>query len=104
TELIRSTVYVLKTYYRGPTHTNHASIVDLSEGGEAKNIDIKLERRAVTFTVTGRVVDADSGQPLPGVQYSFGLIQKSQNESYVEGSTSPGTPTKTKGQSRMEAL
>jgi len=102
--VLRSTGYYPKTYYRDTTDANHASIVDLSEGGEAKNIDIKLDRRAVTFTVTGRVVDADSGQPLPGVQYSFGLIQKSQNESYVEGSTSPGTPTNTQGQFRLEGL
>ena len=58
----------------------------------------------MTFTVTGRIVDAETGQPLPDVQYSFGVIQKSRNESYVEGSASPGTPTNAQGQFRLEGL
>ena len=102
--VLRYTGYYPKTYYPDTTDANHASIVDLSEGGEAKNIDIKLGRRAVTFTVTGRIVDAETGQPLPDVQYSFGVIQKSRNESYVEGSASPGTPTNAQGQFRLEGL
>jgi len=102
--VLRYTGYYPKTYYPDTTDLNNASVVDLSEGGEAKNIDIKLGRRAATFTVTGRIVDADTGQPLPGVQYSFGIIQKSQNESYVEGSASPGTPTNAQGQFRLEGL
>ena len=96
--------YYRKTYYTDVTDINKASIVNVSEGGEAKNIDVKLGSRTTTFTATGRIIDADTGQPLPGVQYSFGLIKGNQNELYVEGSSSPGTPTNAQGEFRLEGL
>jgi hypothetical protein len=48
-----------------------ATIVEVSEGSEAKNVDITLGRALQTFAVTGRVVNGESGLPMPNIR--FGL-------------------------------
>src|SRR5713226_5274877 len=101
---LRSSGYYQKTYYPTATDPAQASIVDLSEGGEAKNIDITLGRRAATYTASGRIVDADNGRPLPGIQFAFGPLQKNQSQSYVAGMMSPGTSTNSQGEFRLEGL
>src|SRR5437764_1419767 len=76
---LRGSGYYPKTYFGNTAEAAKASIVDLNEGGEAKNIDITVGTRARTYTVTGRIIDADTNQPLPGVDFSFGALQQNQN-------------------------
>ena len=101
---LRASGYYQKTYYPDATDAVKASVVDLSEGGEAKDIDIKLGRRSVTYTVSGRIVDADTGKPLPGISFAFGVLQKNQNQNYIAGTMSPGTPTNSQGEFRLEGV
>lgn len=96
--------YYPKTYYGNTAEATKASIVDLNEGAEAKNIDITVGGRSRTFTVTGRIVDADTNQPLPGVDYSFGALQTNQSQTYISGTYSPNTPTNSQGQFRLEGV
>jgi len=101
---LRAAGYYQKTYYPDATDPVKASVVDLSEAGEAKDIDITLGRRSVTYTVSGRVVDADTGKPLPGISFGFGVLQKNQSQSYIAGTSSPGTPTNSQGEFRLEGV
>jgi hypothetical protein len=94
--------YYEETFYPDATDPAKAAIVDLNEGGEAKNIDIKLGRRASAYTVTGRILDSDTGEPLPGVRFGFGVVQKNQN--YISSSSSPGAPTNSQGEFRLEGV
>ena len=101
---LRAAGYYQKTYYPDTTDPAKASVVDLSEGGEAKDIDISLGRRSVTYTVSGRIVDADTGKPLPGITFGFGVLQKNQSQNYIAGTSSPGTPTNSQGEFRLEGI
>lgn len=101
---LRASGYYPKTYYPDASEIAKAAIVDLGEGGETKNIDIKLGRRSSTYSVSGRIIEADTGKPLPNVFFSFGVIQQSQNESYVSGTSGPSNPTNSQGEFRMEGL
>ncbi len=101
---LRSSGYYQRTYYPDATDAAKAAIVDLSEGAETKNIDISLGRRAQTYAVSGRIVDADTGKPLPGVSFAFGVIQKNQNQKYIAGTSSPGTPTNSLGEFRLDGV
>jgi len=101
---LRGSGYYPKTYYGNTAEAAKASIVDLNEGAEAKNIDITVGGRSRTYTVTGRIVDADTNQPLPGVDYSFGALQTNQNQTYLNGTYSPNTPTNSKGEFRLEGV
>ncbi|HEU4769846.1 MAG TPA: hypothetical protein VFS77_20945 [Pyrinomonadaceae bacterium] len=59
-----------RTFYPSTTDPANATLVEVTEGGEAKNVDIILRRRLVSYTVTGRVVD-ESGKPRGNVRYSL---------------------------------
>ncbi|MGZ8847525.1 MAG: MSCRAMM family protein, partial [Pyrinomonadaceae bacterium] len=93
-----------RTFYPDATDVARASIVEVSSGGEAKDIDIKVGRRSQTYAVSGRVVDADTNKPVPGIQFSFGMIQQNQGQSYVSNSSGSGTPTNSQGEFRTEGL
>jgi protocatechuate 3,4-dioxygenase beta subunit len=101
---MRPSGYYQKTYYPDATDSAKATIVDLNEGGEAKDINITIGRRSVTYAVSGRIVDGDTGTPLPGISFGFGVVQKKQNQSYIAGTMSPGTPTNSLGEFRLEGI
>jgi hypothetical protein len=49
------------------TEEAQARIVEVTEGGEVTEVDIRLGAARKGFEVVGRVIDAESGQPLPQV-------------------------------------
>src|SRR6185295_1131496 len=56
-----------KTFYPGVAEEAKATIIEINEGTEVSNIDIVAGKSARGFSVSGRVVDADSGEPVPSV-------------------------------------
>jgi protocatechuate 3,4-dioxygenase beta subunit len=100
----RGAGYYPRTYYPDTTDAAKAAIVELSEGGEAKNIDINLGLRARTYTVSGRIIDADTNQPMAGVDYSFGPLQQNQSQTFMSGGYSASTPTNANGEFRIEGV
>ena len=90
------------TYYSNASGPTKPSIIDLKEGLEAKNIDIHLGRRAQTYIVKGRIVDNDTGQPVPGARVALGVVQDKQY--YIGSWSSPRTPTDSKGQFRLDGV
>jgi hypothetical protein len=101
---MRTSGYFQRVYYPDAAELNKAGIVDVSEGGETKNIDIKLGRRASTYSVTGRFIEADTGRPLPGIFFSLGVVRQSENQIYVSGSTGSSAPTNSQGEFRLEGV
>src|SRR5262245_13788418 len=53
------------TFHPDATDRNQAKIIEVKEGAEVANIDIRLGAGRTTYEVTGRVVDAETGKPLP---------------------------------------
>jgi protocatechuate 3,4-dioxygenase beta subunit len=96
--------YYQKTYHPDTTDGAKAAIIELGEGGEAKNIDINVGPRSRTYAVSGRIMDADTNQPIAGVNYNFGTVQQNQAQSFISGMSSPGTPTNAKGEFRLEGI
>jgi Carboxypeptidase regulatory-like domain len=56
-----------QTFHPSVTDAAKATVIELSEGGEASNIDITVNPgpRADTFSISGRIIDGATGQPLP---------------------------------------
>jgi hypothetical protein len=90
-----------QTFYPDATDAAKATVIDLSEGGEATNIDIQLGRRAETFTATGRIINADSGQPLGGIRFMWGPAPKAQP--YFSGFIG-GLITNSRGEFRIDGM
>ncbi len=60
-----------QTYYPDTTDPAQAEVIEVAPGREATGIDIKLGRPSKSFTLTGRVVVADTGKPVVNVQCGY---------------------------------
>lgn len=60
-----------RTFHPSTTEREKATLIEVTEGGEATNVDIVLRRKLVGYTVTGRVVDATTGHFQPSIRYSL---------------------------------
>jgi hypothetical protein len=58
-----------QTFHPAVTEADKATIIEVTEGSEATNIDITvtLGPKDDTFAISGRIVDGVTGQPLPNV-------------------------------------
>lgn len=66
--------YFQRIFYPGTADENEAKIIELAEGDEAAEIDIKLGRREATFQASGRIVDAETNQPVPNMMVGVGTL------------------------------
>src|SRR5262245_40737338 len=55
------------TFHPDATDRNQAKIIEVKEGQEVVDIDIRIGAGKNTYEVTGRVIDAETGKPLPQV-------------------------------------
>lgn len=70
--------YYSRVFYPGETDAKKAAVIEVTEGGEVKDVNIKLGRPSQSFVVSGRVVDADSGQPVPNMIIGYGSYDAQQ--------------------------
>jgi hypothetical protein len=61
-----------RTFHPDVTDQSQATIVEVSAGGVAENVDIRFGEPLKTYSVAGHAVDADSGQPVAFVPLSVG--------------------------------
>src|SRR6185436_4485258 len=94
-----NTYYPL-TFYGDTTDAAKAAVVELQEGSEATNIDIRLGRPAKSFVASGRIVDSETGQPIPGIRMMYGPARP--NQPFTGGYV--GVPTGPRGEFRIEGL
>jgi len=78
--VIRSRRYELASYL-DPTDQTKAGIVELQEGDEVQNIDIRLKAASPTYTVSGLVTDNETGLPIMKAGVYFERLQKESNQS-----------------------
>jgi protocatechuate 3,4-dioxygenase beta subunit len=59
------------TFHPDAVDEEKARVVEVRSGDEAANVDIKVAAPVKGYFVTGRVLDADSGEPVPGVMVTY---------------------------------
>ncbi len=60
-----------RTYHPAVDDPSEATIIEVSEGSEAKDVDITFTRTVTTYSASGRVVDGETGQPLANINYGI---------------------------------
>ena len=61
-----------QTYYPSTTDEAKATVIEVSEGSEIKDVDITtVERDPGGFKVSGRIVHGETGKPLPNTVYGI---------------------------------
>ncbi|HEX8720826.1 MAG TPA: carboxypeptidase regulatory-like domain-containing protein [Pyrinomonadaceae bacterium] len=66
-----SRAFYTPVYYPGVTDESRAKVVEVGLGSEVTDVDISRGRRAEGHSVAGRVVDGETGAPLPGVEVGY---------------------------------
>ena len=66
-----SRVVYKQVFHPDATDQTKATIIEVREGSEATNVDITMGPAIQTFNVSGRVIDAENGSPLPNLQFGF---------------------------------
>ncbi|HEU4434252.1 MAG TPA: hypothetical protein VFR51_12800 [Pyrinomonadaceae bacterium] len=87
-----------RTYYPSVGDETKATVIEVGEGSEVTNIDITLRRTQPTFTVTARVVDAETGKPIPDA--TWGLEKFRENGSFATS----GMPSNQQGEIKFENI
>ena len=64
-----------------------ATVIEVSEGSEATNVDISLERPVDTFAVSGRSIDGEKGLPMSGVRVALERVGVGPYQSYSQFGT-----------------
>ena len=90
----------LKTFYPGVQDEARATVLEVSEAEEVTNIDITAGKSASGFAVSGRVVDADSGQPVPNLYIAYS--QNKEGELEMGGMSFTGSQSDANGKFRLE--
>jgi hypothetical protein len=93
-----SSRYHSLTFYPGVTDESKAGIVELAAGVQATGIDIALGNKLKAYSASGRVIDADTGKPVPNAQFGYGILHEGG------GSFSSGLSTDAKGNFQLDGL
>jgi len=67
------------SFYSEPNDPSKAAIVELQEGDEASGIDMKVELAPPTFSVSGRVVDTETGVSIAKAGVRLYPVKKDPN-------------------------
>jgi hypothetical protein len=87
-------------YYPAASDLDHAAVIEVSEGGEAANIDITVGFGLSTYSASGRIVDGETGRPLAGVAYGVKRFISQYNTS----SMSTGAVSNSRGEFKLGNL
>ena len=88
-----------QTFYPSVTDPAKAIDVEVMEGSEADDIDIVMGRPFTAFKVTGRIVDGETGKPVPNISYG---IYARTNEGSSQSSS--GEISNANGEFRFEGV
>ena len=88
-----------RTYYPGLTDSAQATLINVSDGSEATNVDIILGGTLTPHTASGRVVDGATGRPVPDVECYIVRFLSPTNTA-----TSRGPKTNSQGEFKLENL
>lgn len=94
--------FFARTFHPDASEAARAAIVEVTAGGEATGVDIKVGRALKTYTASGRVIDAENGASVAGLRYGHGPLVGDAKRIGGFGTTSNRTDTE--GRFRIEGL
>src|SRR5262247_143892 len=65
-----------QTFHPDATEESKAEVIELREGGEATGVDITVAEARRVYLVSGRIVDAETGQPVTMMDVGIGKVME----------------------------
>jgi protocatechuate 3,4-dioxygenase beta subunit len=94
-------MYYARTFHPGVADESKATVVEVTEGGEATGVDILMGRVEKTYAAAGRIVDAETGRPIPNTSYSYGSLRPN-GQPFLMGAM--GLHTDSRGEFHIEGI
>lgn len=91
-----------ETFYPSVTDTAKATVIEVSEGSVTNNVDIVMGGTVVTFRVSGRVIDNETGRPIPNIKFGVGYTV--QHDRSMSSSSGSAGSVNANGEFRLENL
>ncbi|MBA3243009.1 MAG: carboxypeptidase regulatory-like domain-containing protein [Acidobacteria bacterium] len=91
-----------RTFHPDATEREKAKVVEVTEGGETEDVDISVAKASRTFKAEGRFVSAETGRPVPDVQFGYGTVNAEAKRIGAFGFT--GQKTNARGEFQVEQL
>jgi protocatechuate 3,4-dioxygenase beta subunit len=85
-------------FYPSVTDPAKATILEVNESSEIKDIDIVTSTPSTTFTLTGRIIEGETGKPIPNV-----MLGVSSNDGDVSVSSSGAIRTNGDGEFKLDS-
>lgn len=92
----------VKTFYPGVQEEAKATIIEIKEGTEVKDVDISVGKPGSGFSVSGRVIDSDSGNPVANVFIGHSSVNESDQQMGAMNFT--GNRADANGRFKLEGL
>ncbi len=68
------------TYHPDAVRVEEAKVIEVAEGSEVTSVDIRLQNPVESFTVSGRVIDSETGKPVPKIPVNCFAVEQQENE------------------------
>jgi protocatechuate 3,4-dioxygenase beta subunit len=98
----RGTSQYPKTYFPSVKDKAKATVLELSEGEEVANVDITPGKEGASYSASGRVIDADSGQPVTTVYIAYSPV--TDGDLQMSGMNFTGVQSDATGKFRLDSV
>src|SRR5262249_6326543 len=100
---MRTDSFYARTLHPDTTDQSKAKVIEIKPGRETANRDIRIARPAKGYMASGRVIDAETGKPVPGVMIQYGIL-KETGRGISAHFNLVNWPTNSAGEFRLEGL
>jgi hypothetical protein len=93
------------TYFGDATSQDKARVIEVKEGSETVDVDIRLGGARKTYEASGRLTEADTGKPIPQVHvWCSGEVREEGEQSRAPEGRSASAMTDSQGNFRLAGL
>jgi protocatechuate 3,4-dioxygenase beta subunit len=100
---MRTGSFYARTFHPDTTDESKAKVIEIKPGGENENVDIRIARPTKGYAASGRVIDAETGKPVPGVMIQYGILKETGRGISLSFNL-VNWPTNSAGEFRLEGL
>jgi hypothetical protein len=73
----RGGTFYPRTFHPKAANESEAKAIEVTEGSESVSVDITVSESKPTRSISGRVIDADTGQPAEGIEIAYNAMSDS---------------------------
>lgn len=89
-----------QTFYPDTTNPAKATVVEVTEGGEASQIDNTVGRALQSFSASGQIVDGETGKPVTGRRWALARLTDNRDTNFYP----TNYPSNNQGEFKIEGL